>query len=431
MLPKDNTLVREIPHTTVKAVVHSNYFTRLVYCLEHKSNNCDCVIDRNDCCLKDHIYFTHSSITAFDNATVYSVVGRKVAKTKKGGFVLYPHSIKLRIRDTGKATVIVDGKVFFSLSKDYLKILSKYIPEVPFKNSEEFYMYRNPALKDILPMIANMTENSLSCELFFNRYTPSQRSTMYRKYCKGGIKAVASNFTGVSHKQLNKLSWLYPNYDYRSMLKHHSADSLIHHMNQLPGYTDRFLGLLEETLSVGFKLSLPLVSKFSRGDTYFGISRFLNEIYKPLKRMVPEYQYPTDVAVFSHRFISLVTRDYILAQPTADDVYNIPVDHSDTVDGVVITSIKTQRDLAMKSVVLQNCICSYMWEVYYAKAVLYVATKGDDVVACIELRDNKLVQASGVGNSRIDPEVSIAIQEWIAIQGIELRTDLDFDGLPF
>lgn len=90
------------------------------------------------------------------------------------------------------------------------------------------------------------------------------------------------------------------------------------------------------------------------------------------------------------------------------------------VDGYSFNLIENGKDLRNFADEMHNCVRSYGKQIINNNCnILRVKDKNGKAVACLEVREKKLVQAKGVCNASLDGLVKDAVKKWVVICGLE------------
>ena len=74
--------------------------------------------------------------------------------------------------------------------------------------------------------------------------------------------------------------------------------------------------------------------------------------------------------------------------------------------------VKETKRLYHIGLELANCVATYRDKVLYLDSIIFVASKENKLVACIEICDGEIVQALGYHNQDLTGEVAQAVEDW-------------------
>lgn len=130
-----------------------------------------------------------------------------------------------------------------------------------------------------------------------------------------------------------------------------------------------------------------------------------------------------------HDLISKVHNTVMQSKKSAESELYKTVDTSNqmprfTQDEYTVTSPDNAFELITVGNKMNHCVGSYMKEFFYRRLEICLVKKDDEYLACLEIRDNNLVQAKLSNNRSVtdDKKVLSVVQAWAKKNDIEIAT---------
>lgn len=342
---------------------------------------------------------------------------------------------KLRIdKDTGKMSLTVNDKNTYNVHtiSGMLATYRKYFDDAPTET--EYYTSRNHRLKDILQYIEEGRP-----DVFFMNIHGNLLRRLYYAYDKHGMKSAYRTVLGnKGNKYLYKLAWQKP--DLISIL-----NELINRVNadQLSGILKNVheikinLELLEKLKHL-FNLGLSTSKVFNIANTgelevasYWAVQDSASMYIALLLRTNSEYKLPKyrDLA----NLHELLIRDINQVEDAAAKEVMLPLTNLEEyhTSEYSVKIANTAHDLNLLGRVLNICVSGYRHTVLNGNCVIAYVTKGNHMVACLEVKPNNsaLVQAKLARNNPIhtNEEVERVVYSWIKANHLKTATyDVEF-----
>lgn len=342
---------------------------------------------------------------------------------------------KLRLdKETGKMRLTVNDKITHDVYvvSHMIRIFSKYFDDAP--TEAEYYTSRNHRLKDILQYIEEGRP-----ETFFTSIYGNLRRRLYYAYDKHGMKAAYRTvLSNKGNKYLYKLAWQKPDLIciLNELISLVGADPLANivkciHENKLNFET---LDKLKHMFNLGLSTTkvfniaktgeLDLVSQWVVQDS----ARMYHTL---LSRTNCEYKLPKyrDLAELHE----LLVRDINQVEDAAAKEIMLPLTNLEEYHAseYSVKVANTAHDLNLLGRVLNICVAGYRNTVLGGNCVIAYVTKGNHMVACLEVIPNtsSLVQAKLARNSSVskDEEVERVVYSWLKKNHLKSSTyDVSF-----
>ena len=197
-------------------------------------------------------------------------------------------------------------------------------------------------------------------------------------------------------------------------------------------YSDRWLAFENFCKSLidrkGEKFMMNWLYKFSTTenltqnqiDTFEMLYKYKEHISAELKDKV----FKDGLTWYIHDAISAEVTDYLQERDNVKIFYDEKVL---TCEGVIndykFEVVKETKRLYHVGLELANCVMTYRDKVLYLDSIIFVASKENKLVACIEICDGEIVQALGYHNQDLTGEVAQAVQEWRNLKDITALKD--------
>ena len=337
---------------------------------------------------------------------------------------------KLRIKSkTGKMSLTVNDKSthdVFTVSSMLAKY-SKYFDDAP--TEVEYYISRNHRLKDILQYIEEGRP-----DMFFMNIYGNLRRRLYYAYDKHGMKAAYRTvLSNKGNKYLYKLAWQKPYLIYilNELVNTVDADSLANILKSVnEGNID--LELLHK-LNHMFDLGLSTAKVFNIANTgelelascwlvqdsarmYSTLLSRTNSEYK-----LPKYRDLADLHELLIRDINQV--EDAMAKDIMLPLTNLEEYHASEYS---VKVANTAHDLNLLGRVLNICVAGYRQAVLKGACVIAYVTKGNHMVACLQVAPNSsaLVQAKLAHNIPVykNEEVERVVYSWAKANHLKTET---------
>lgn len=337
---------------------------------------------------------------------------------------------KLRIcGETGRMRVTRNDRTVYDvvIIRDTLSLLRLHFKEIQY--TEDYYISRNLRLKDIFSY-------SRTAEAFFSSIDTNHRRRIYYAYDKHGVKEAYRSILPGGSKWLYALAWA--NLDLLHMIdplaKKLGSDQLTGLLKPLPEV--KYDQLLKVGSLVGLGLSSIKIGNLIKKGEFASISSWVcndcHRLYDELRNRTNDtYQLPTYRGL--PELHELLVRDINQIEDAQAKTIQLPVTsleeyHSPTYS---VKLAKTAEDLNRLGRVLNICVAAYRSAVLKGGVVIAYVTKGDDMVACLEINPIKasLTQAKLSRNNRVsnEEEVQRSVYLWSKQNGLSSDTfDVDF-----
>ena len=342
---------------------------------------------------------------------------------------------KLRIKSkTGKMSLTVNDKTTYDVCiiSGMLTMYRKYFDDVP--TEVEYHTSRNHRLKDILQYMEEGRP-----DIFFMNIHGNLRRRLYYAYDKHGMKAAYRTVLGnKGNKYLYKLAWQKPELIciLNELINTVSADSIANILKSVnEGNID--IELLHKLKHL-FDLGLSTAKVFNIANTgelelvsYWLVQDSARMYSTLLSRTNSEYKLPKyrDLA----NLHELLIRDINQVEDAAAKEVMLPLTNLEEyhTSEYSVKIANTAHDLNLLGRVLNICVSGYRHTVLNGNCVIAYVTKGNHMVACLEVKPNNsaLVQAKLARNNPIhtNEEVERVVYSWIKANHLKTATyDVEF-----
>ena len=158
-------------------------------------------------------------------------------------------------------------------------------------------------------------------------------------------------------------------------------------------------------------------------DTIKSVLEYEDELSDELKKLVRRKGLTRQV----HDEVSVEVRRIVARRDNV--VMNYPqeiLDYEGELQGYEFKVVKETKLLADLGYVFDNCVAGYRRDVIENTSVIVYMRRGEEYIACIEIRRGAVAQALGKGNHRLQGEPLMICRKWTEIHNLPLRTeDLD------
>ena len=342
---------------------------------------------------------------------------------------------KLRIKkDTGKMSLTVNGKTIYDVytTSKMLQIYRKYFEDAP--TEAEYYISRNHRLKDILQYIGEGRPDR-----FFTYIYGNLRRRLYYAYDKHGMKAAYRTvLSNKGNKYLYKLAWQKPEFIciLNELISLVGADPLANIVKHIPESKihSETLNKLKHMFNLG--LSTTKVFNITNTGELYSVSRWAvhdsaRMYHTLLSRTNSEYKLPKYRDL--DELHELLVRDINQVEDVAAKEIMLPLTNLEEYHAseYSVKVANTAHDLNLLGRVLNICVAGYRDTVLGGDRVIAYVTKGNHMVACLEVIPNtsSLVQAKLARNNSVskDEEIERVVYSWLKKNRLKSSTyDVSF-----
>lgn len=338
---------------------------------------------------------------------------------------------KLRVcGKTGRMRVTKNDRAVYDVVviRDTLSLLRLYFKEIQY--TEEYYISRNPRLKDLFAY-------SCTAEAFFSNLDKNHRRRIYYAYDKHGVKEAYRSILPNGSKWLYSLAW--SNLDLLYMIaglsKKVGSDQLTGLLKPLPEVKYDELLKVSSLASLGLS-SIKIGNLIKKGEFATISSWVCNDCYSLYEELQNRTngRYPLPIYRTIVELHELLVRDINQIEDTAAKSILLPVTSLDEYHSpeYSVKLAKTAEDLNLLGRILNICVAAYRSAVLKGGVIIAYVTKGEDMVACLEVNPIKasLTQAKLSRNNRVsnEEEVQRSVYLWSKQNGLSSDTfDVDFE----
>lgn len=381
----------------------------------------------------------------FDDADCYVFGLKEFATCNKHDkiFIVDQHIIKLRIRHDGKMSIVkgnslvtncIELYIELDLIKMYIKVLHNTLsmykeiyPDLALSNLglNQYYLSRNNKLLQ-LPVSKDWI-----CKTYYSTLTINDRRKVNYHLGKGNThkatavivnKNLPKTLRSASYKDSNLAIALYVgNVHVENFLKHRPAD----HVQIL---VDKKKLRAIKVLAYVHNLSLQKVLNTDIHDHIFlDITRFVNNFLEK-GIPVPQMLKGESIRAYHDRLYVIHNEEMDKLAKEKNKLYALPIPRKYleiTDNSYKVSEPTTISELTKIGNKLNICVGSYKDRVYNKEIdICIVVDKNNDYIACLEIKEGKLVQAKLKYNRTVfnDKEVYDIVIKWCVENNIHINT---------